>query len=156
MKKLKGKNLFTQKEINELKRLITLRVNSINKSEKKKLRDNMRKIGFYGRDDFGIFDCKVSDLERLIKQGRITVVDYKSTNNTCNNFNIKESANKENIIDYTSAEKELTEGEFKTVSSLSDQNAGVWRDPDPKRGEHATATIAHLRRYERHYRALPS
>ena len=118
--KMKGKNVFTQKEINELKRLITLRVNSTNKSEKKKLRDNMRKIGFYGRDDFGIFDCKVSDLERLIKQGRITVVDYKSTNNTCNNFNIKESANKENIIDYTSAEKELTEGEFKTVSSLSD------------------------------------
>ena len=43
--KMKGKNVFTQKEINELKRLITLRVNSTNKSKKKKLRDNMRKIG---------------------------------------------------------------------------------------------------------------
>ena len=39
--KMKGKNVFTQKEINELKRLITLRVNSTNKSEKKKLRDNI-------------------------------------------------------------------------------------------------------------------
>ena len=65
MKKLKGKNLFTQKEIEELKRLITFRVNSTNKSEKKKLRDKMREIGFYGRDDWGINDCQIADLGQL-------------------------------------------------------------------------------------------
>ena len=44
---MKGKNTFTQKEIDELKRLMTLRENSTSKSEQKKLRDKMRKIGFY-------------------------------------------------------------------------------------------------------------
>ena len=114
---MKGKRTFTSQEIETLKQLIRIRVNS-SRNKQKQIRDKMRVIGFYGRDDFGIVDCKVSDLEKLIKQGIIKVVDYKSTNNTCNNFNIEESAKKGTIIDYTSAEKELIEGEFKTVDSF--------------------------------------
>lgn len=116
---MKGKRTFTSQEIETLKQLIRIRVNS-SRNKQKQIRDKMRVIGFYGRDDFGIVDCKVSDLEKLIKQGIIKVVDYKSTNNTCNNFNIEESAKKGTIIDYTSAEKELIEGEFKSVNSFSE------------------------------------
>ena len=33
----------------------------------------MRSIGFYGGDDWGIFDCQESDLDRLIDSGLIKV-----------------------------------------------------------------------------------
>lgn len=116
---MKGKNTFTEKEIDELKRLITLRVNSTNKSEKKKLRDKMRKIGFYGGDDWGINDCQIADLERLASEGRIKVI--------CNNLiskseyisNVKEPAKEKIATDFASVEEELIKGDFKSVGSLS-------------------------------------
>ena len=116
---MKGKNVFTQKEINELKRLITLRVNSTNKSEKKKLRDNMRKIGFYGRDDFGINDCKVADLERLISIERIKVIGNNLIPKSEYISNVKEPAKEKIATDFASVEEKLIKGDFKSVSSLS-------------------------------------
>ena len=35
----------------------------------------MRKIGFYGRDDWGIVDLQVQDLTKLIDSGEIIVVN---------------------------------------------------------------------------------
>ncbi|CCY06313.1 putative uncharacterized protein [Eggerthella sp. CAG:1427] len=35
----------------------------------------MRKLGFYGRDDWGIIDCTETDLIQLISNGKITVKD---------------------------------------------------------------------------------
>jgi hypothetical protein len=69
---MKGKNVFTKAEIEQLKRLIKERVNTPS-PDQKAVRDKMRTIGFYGRDDWGITDCQVGDLENLIKRGRITV-----------------------------------------------------------------------------------
>ena len=74
MKKLKGKNIFTQIEIERLKGLILHRTTTKSKSEQKKIRDKMREIGFYGRDDWEITDCQITDLERLISDGRIKVI----------------------------------------------------------------------------------
>ena len=119
MKKLKGKNLFTLKEINELKRLITLRVNSTNKSEKKKLRDKMREIGFYGGDDWGINDCQIADLERLVSEGRIKVIGNNLISKSEYISKIEESEKEKIAVDFASVEEELIKGDFKSVSSLS-------------------------------------
>lgn len=74
---MKGKDHFTKHEIATLKRLIRIRVElsqqSGTKNEQKKVRDRMRSIGFYGGDDWGIFDCQESDLDRLIDSGLIKV-----------------------------------------------------------------------------------
>ena len=119
MKKLKGKNLFTQKDINELKRLITLRVNSTNKSEKKKLRDKMREIGFYGRDDWGINDCQIADLERLIFEGRIKVIGNNLISKSEYISKVEEPTKEKIATYFASIEEELIKGDFKSVSSLS-------------------------------------
>ncbi len=116
---MKGKNTFTQKEIDELERLITLRVNSTSKSEQKKLRDKMRKIGFYGGDDFGINDCKVADLERLISIGRIKVIGNNLIPKSEYISNVKEPAKEKIATDFASVEEKLIKGDFKSVSSLS-------------------------------------
>lgn len=116
---MKGKNTFTQKEIDELGRLMTLRVNSTSKSEQKKLRDKMRKIGFYGGDDFGINDCKVADLERLISIGRIKVIGNNLITKSEYISNVKEPAKEKIASDFASVEEKLIKGDFKSVSSLS-------------------------------------
>ena len=116
---MKGKNTFTQKEIDELKRLMTLRENSTSKSEQKKLRDKMRKIGFYGGDDFGIYDCKVADLESLISIGRIKVIGNNLIPKSEYISNVKEPAKEKIATDFASVEEELIKGNFQSVSSLS-------------------------------------
>lgn len=116
---MKGKNTFTQKEIDELKRLMTLRANSTSKSEQKKLRDKMRKIGFYGGDDFEIYDCKVADLESLISTGRIKVIGNNLIPKSEYISNVKEPAKEKIATDFASVEEKLIKGDFKSVSSLS-------------------------------------
>ena len=75
---MKGKNQFTQAEIDHLRVLIRLRVKA-DKTNQKRIRDQMRKIGFYGRDDFGITDLQESDLDRMIRDKRITVIGSPAT-----------------------------------------------------------------------------
>ena len=116
---MKGKNTFTQKKIDELKRLMTLRENSTSKSEQKKLRDKMRKIGFYGGDDFEIYDCKVADLETLISTGRIKVIGNNLIPKSEYISNVKEPAKEKIATDFASVEEELIKGNFQSVSSLS-------------------------------------
>ena len=72
---MKGKNTFTQYEIEQLKALIKERVQAPS-NKQKHIRDKMRAIGFFGGDDFGIKDCQLSDFENLIESGRIKVLDY--------------------------------------------------------------------------------
>jgi hypothetical protein len=69
---MKGRKIFTETEIAELKRLIILR-NKTAPSAQKAIRQKMRNIGFYGKDDWGINDLQLSDLETLINSGRITI-----------------------------------------------------------------------------------
>ena len=73
---MKGKSSFTIAEISEIKRLISLRIKA-DRSTQKSIRNKMRKIGFYGRDDFGIQDCQLSDFENLIRCGVIVIDDGK-------------------------------------------------------------------------------
>ena len=55
---MKGKNVFSQSEYDELERLVIRRVNAPS-SQQKRIRDQMRALGFYGRDDFGITDLRI-------------------------------------------------------------------------------------------------
>lgn len=119
MKKLKGKTIFTQAEIKRLKELILHRTATKSKSEQKKLRDKMRRIGFYGRDDFGIIDCRVTDLDRLISEGKITVIGNNLISKSEYVSNVEEPAKEKNATDFASVEEELIKGNFKSVSSLS-------------------------------------
>ena len=75
---MKGKDTFTVQEIELLKNLICQRVNA-DRSTQKSIRNKMRKIGFFGRDDYNIQDCQVSDLENLIKSGRIKILGNITT-----------------------------------------------------------------------------
>lgn len=67
---MKGKNVFTELEIEALRELIRQREKA-DSSMQKRIRDKMRAIGFYGRDDFGIVDMTESDLDMLLESGRI-------------------------------------------------------------------------------------
>lgn len=78
---MKGKNVFTQFEISELRNLIKERIKS-ERSKQKGIRAKMRKIGFYGSDDFGIFDLQPLDFERLISSGRIRIIGQKNDQST--------------------------------------------------------------------------
>ena len=69
---MKGKKHFTKPEIEELKRLIILR-NKTAPTGQKSIRQRMRNIGLFGKDDWGITDMQLRDLESLIKTKRITV-----------------------------------------------------------------------------------
>lgn len=74
-KELKGKDKFTQEEIKELERLIRLRCNAQSKGEQKKLRDAMRAIKFYGRDDWGISNMTIEKFHNLLRDKLITCTD---------------------------------------------------------------------------------
>ena len=74
---MKGKNEFTQIEINEIVDLIRKRC-SADREEQKQIRADMRRIGFYGRDDFGIFDMTEEKFYRLIDSKKIIIKDGRS------------------------------------------------------------------------------
>ena len=72
--KIKGKKVFTKTEIEQLLQLIKERRQAPS-DKQKSIRNKMRKLGFYGRDDWGITDCTETDLIQLISNGKITVKD---------------------------------------------------------------------------------
>lgn len=66
------KDEFTKEEIEQLEKLIRLRVTS-DRNSQKRIRANMRDIGFYG-SDYGITDMTIDKFHALIEQGQIKVV----------------------------------------------------------------------------------
>lgn len=78
---MKGKSCFTQHEINQLRILIKERCKAPS-NKQKGIRAKMRRIGFYGGDDFGISDMTVEKFEGLIQSKRITIGDAKQNEKT--------------------------------------------------------------------------
>ena len=73
---MKGKNEFTQNEINEIVSLIRkISSTSTPQKKQKQIRDKMRRIGFYGRDDFGISDMTEEKFYGLIESKKIIIKD---------------------------------------------------------------------------------
>lgn len=64
--------MFTKSECNALRKLIILRC-AAPSNRQKNIRDQMRAIGFYGRDDFGITGMTVDIFDGLIRDGKITI-----------------------------------------------------------------------------------
>jgi hypothetical protein len=71
---MKGKDTFSKREINDLKRLIQQRCES-SSSKQKSIRAKMRKIGFYGRDDFKIVNMTLDKFQHLIDHSKIKIKD---------------------------------------------------------------------------------
>jgi len=71
---MKGTNKFTTEQVNELRLLIRQRCRA-ERADQKSIRNKMRKIGFYGLDDFGITDMTVEKFDALIKSGQIIIQD---------------------------------------------------------------------------------
>lgn len=69
---MKGKNEFSQKEIKQLQELISLRM-KVPSEKQKSIRQKMRKIGFYGGDDFGVKDMTLEKFNKLIKENIIKI-----------------------------------------------------------------------------------
>lgn len=127
---MNAKDSYTIEEIKELRRLIALRVDA-DKSTQKRIRDKMRKIGFYGKKYFGITDCQVSDLERLVQDGTIKIIDgttsSKSTvskvlSQTTDIKGIPLCPKTNNILETADKciEDKLIKGNFVSVNSLND------------------------------------
>lgn len=124
---IKGKNTFTTEEIALIKKYIQERVKA-EPSAQKGIRDKMRKIGFYG-SDFGIYDCQVSDLEGLIRSGRIKVIDGKPVSAKAPSATplpaVPTKAAKPAacttapVKGLAAAEKRLIQGDFVSVGALS-------------------------------------
>lgn len=74
---MKGKDTSTSSEIADLRSLIKERVKT-DSSRQKGIRAKMRKIGFYGLDDFGKSDLQLADFEKLITSDVIKIIGQKS------------------------------------------------------------------------------
>ena len=66
------KNEFTKEEIKRLEELIKLRVTSA-RNDQKRIRQNMRAIGFYG-SDYNISDMTIDKFHSLIDQESLTIL----------------------------------------------------------------------------------
>ena len=72
---MKGKNIFSKKEIELIESLIIKRCKA-EKAQQKTIRSKMRDLGFYG-SDFGISDMTIDKFHRLIDNGEIQISDGK-------------------------------------------------------------------------------
>ncbi len=91
---MKGKDVFTKNEIDRLKSLIAERnAPSTSRSGQKRIRDEMRKIGFYGGDDFGIYNLQLVDFENLIMSGRIKISDMNDVKGEHRNESVEKQEN---------------------------------------------------------------
>lgn len=69
---MKGKSVFTESEIAQL-RILIAKLRNASKKEQKYIRSRMRSIGLYVRDDWGITNFCLEDFDRLLRDGRIRV-----------------------------------------------------------------------------------
>lgn len=73
---MKGKDVFTAEEADKIRVLIEEKVKS-STEEQKKIRDKIRKIGFYYTDFYSSMvqnGYTVDDFNELIKSGKITII----------------------------------------------------------------------------------
>ena len=66
---MKGKRDFTRNEIEEIVALIRQRCSAA-PDKQKRIRDKMRSIGFYGKDDFGVSNMTEEKFYNLIDTGK--------------------------------------------------------------------------------------
>ena len=70
---MKGKSVFSNREVELIESLIRQRCNA-GKSQQKNIRSKMRNLGFYG-SDYGVKDMTIEKFHGLIESGQIKVLD---------------------------------------------------------------------------------
>ena len=123
---MKGKDKFTSAEILELRELIAERQNA-SRNYQKQLRNRMRKIGFFGRDDWGIIDCTLEDLDELIDTERIKIIDKITSTiitdkSKSKNAIINQEINKNRKPSNTSLEQK------KKFNSNTEMDVTIWHE----------------------------
>lgn len=116
---MEGKGIFTASEI-EILRLLVKNYHKANDAvDRKDVRVNFRKIGFYV-SDFGIQNINPQIFEELIKSGKISVFGTSSKfNETTKREFVKEvSLNQSNIKESIDHETALINGIFKTAGII--------------------------------------
>lgn len=111
---MKGKRVFTESEINRLRSIIRKKVIS-SRNEQKKIRNEIRKIGFYFSDYSNKKGYTVDDLESLISDGSIQIIgkEFKSENRV----RINSVSNKYHL-------------ERKQRHSLKEKSTKTWQKPE--------------------------
>jgi hypothetical protein len=69
---MKGKNIFTKHEVNIIRELLIKKVNSTT-NEQKRIRNKIRKLGFYITDYTNKKGFTVDDFNDLIKDEKVRV-----------------------------------------------------------------------------------
>ena len=118
---MKGKDIFTAREVESIKKLITEKIQAPS-DRQKGIRDRIRKMGFY----FSKYSSKkgytVADFEELIRSGNITVA-HDSVNNLTKTF--KKSAWKpvsHQKIPYTDDVPKITEVNLTNLMAELERN----------------------------------
>jgi hypothetical protein len=120
---MKGKNTFTKLEISDLRNLIKLRINA-DRNQQKSIRNKMRNIGFYGKDDFDIVDLQPGDFENLITSGQIKIIGEDLRNDF--NSEVKSIQSKNNNSDLSKIPlKEVDINKFIEFKPLSDNEDDI-------------------------------
>lgn len=117
---MKGKREFTESEIARLRELIRERVQAP-KEKQTQIRNKMRRIGFYGRDDWGIQDCQLENLDGLIRSGQITVTGAtapRPTGGTTKPGEREQEASKVAQTDEGADELGCPDLDFKSIDNL--------------------------------------
>ena len=120
--KMKGKDTFLASEIERLRVLIHL-LEKADGSEKKGIRNKMRKIGFY-LSDFGINGCQEHHFDELIRTGRLKILGGTIKSpileiDAITRDMAPRSKKKTTAADYQEAQEQLINGHFSAVSALS-------------------------------------
>ena len=77
---MKSKTVFTEAEVREIKKLIRAKC-AASTNDQKKIRNKIRKLGFYFSDFSDIKGYNVCDFEELIDNGSIMVVENTTSTN---------------------------------------------------------------------------
>lgn len=117
---MKGKREFTESEIDRLRELIRKRVHAT-REQQKRIRDAMRRIGFYGQADWGIQDCQLADLDGLIRSGQITVTGatvHRQAGGATKSGGRRQEANEVAQTDEGAEELGCPDLDFKSIDNL--------------------------------------
>lgn len=117
---MKGKREFTESEIDRLRELIRKRVHAT-REQQKRIRDAMRRIGFYGQADWGICNCQLADLDGLIRSGQITVTGAtapRPTGGVPKPSGREQEASKVAQTDEGAEELDCSDLDFKSIDNL--------------------------------------
>lgn len=116
-KKMKTK--FTKDVIQELRKLIAIRP-TLDRREQKNVRAKMRELGFYGRDCFGIKDMTIEKFDKLINDGRITIIGKEEDKSS-------DASNKTNTNCMDT--KKVEQQKVNNIEKTSDESQCICFDP---------------------------